>query len=212
MSKATIFIIDDDSAMQDSLNWLLKTVGYQVRAFLSAQEFLDAFTPEMRGCMILDIRLPGMSGLQLQQKMSADGIHLPVIIISGHSDIPMAVKAMQQGAMTFLEKPFRDQELLDSIQNALEQDGKNEKVKKLHKEIKQRLDTLTPRENEILERIVAGDSSRVIGEHFGISVKTVEVHRAHIMEKMQTKNLPKLVHMILSLKTETPFSESELKV
>jgi len=200
MSKATIFIVDDDPAIQESLSWLLETVGYQIRSFLSAQEFLNAFTPEMCGCMILDIRLPGMSGLQLQQKMSADGIRLPVIIISGHGDIPMAVKAMQQGALTFLEKPFRDQELLDSIQDALEQDDKNKKINELNAATEERLSTLTPREKEVLERIVIGDSNRIIGEHCGISVKTVEVHRARVMEKMQAKNLPQLVQMVLSLK------------
>ena len=200
MTDATIFIVDDDPAIQDSLSWLLETVGYSVKAFLSAQAFLDAFTPEMRGCMILDIRLPGMSGLQLQQKMTADGIRLPVIIISGHGDIPMAVKAMQQGALTFLEKPFRDQELLDSIQDALERDDRNRKIDSLREQVRQRLDTLTPREHEVLERIVEGDSSRVIGEFYDISVKTVEVHRAHVMEKMQAKSLPELVQMVLSLR------------
>lgn len=199
MAEPTIFIIDDDPAMRESLSWLIETIGHPVKTFSSAQEFLDAYDPQNPGCMILDVRLPGMSGLQLQQKMQADNINLPVIIISGHGDVPMAVKAMQQGALVFLEKPFRDQELLDNIQNALEKDARNREKDAASASILSRLESLTPREKEVMCLMVTGDSSKEIAQHYGISVKTVDVHRARVMEKMQANSLPELVHMVLSL-------------
>ena len=200
MTEATVFIVDDDPAIRDSLSWLIETIGYPVRSYSSAQEFLDAYDPQMPGCLILDVRLPGMSGLQLQQKMQADNINLPVIIISGHGDVPMAVKAMQQGAQVFLEKPFRDQDLLDNIQEALETDARNREKDFASASILSCIESLTPREKEIMDLMVAGHPNREIAEHCGISVKTVEVHRARVMDKMHTKSLPELVQMVLSLK------------
>ena len=202
MTQPTIFIVDDDPAMRDSLSWLIETIGYPVKVFSSAQEFLDAYQPDNPGCLILDVRLPGMSGLQLQQKMKGDGIHLPVIIISGHGDVPMAVKAMQQGAMVFLEKPFRDQELLDNIQEALVVDEQNRKRDAISSEVQTCVDLLTQREKEVMELMVKGNPSKEIARHCGISVKTIEIHRARVMEKMKASSLPELVHMVLNLQAE----------
>ena len=198
MYKPNIFIVDDDQAMRDSLSWLLETTGHPVKTFISAQEFLAQYD-QSAGCLLLDVRLPGMSGLQLQQKMRDENINLPVIIISGHGDVPMAVKAMQQGALTFLEKPFRDQELLDNIQIALEKDELWRQKETESASVQSRVESLTPREKEVMDIMVQGRSSREIGEYYGISVKTVEVHRGRVMEKMQAGSLPELVRMLLTL-------------
>ncbi|VAW51368.1 Two-component transcriptional response regulator, LuxR family [hydrothermal vent metagenome] len=200
MIDPTIFIVDDDSAMQKSLSWLMETVGHQAKVFSSALEFLETYDPELPGCMILDVRLPGMSGLQLQQKLKDEKINIPVIIISGHGDVPMAVKAMQQGALTFLEKPFRDQDLLDSIQNALEKDVENRENLIVTASIQRCVDNLTPREKDIMERMVVGDANKDIAKYYDISVKTVEVHRGRVMEKMQAHSLPGLVKMALRVR------------
>ncbi len=202
MSHPTIFIVDDDPAMRDSLSWLIETIGYPVELFSSAQDFLDSYRDDAPGCLILDVRLPGMSGLQLQQKMNKENIILPIIIISGHGDVPMAVKAMQQGAQVFLEKPFRDQELLDNIQEALEVDTKNRIKAAVSKEVLDCIGVLTQRENEVMELMVKGNSSKEIAKECGISVKTIEIHRARVMEKMQADSLPELVHMILNLQKD----------
>ncbi|VAW66423.1 Two-component transcriptional response regulator, LuxR family [hydrothermal vent metagenome] len=200
MTEPTIFIVDDDPAMRDSLRWLLETIGHPVKTFENAQEFLDNFDPQAPGCLVLDVRLPGMSGLQLQQKMKADNIALPVIIISGHGDVPMAVKAMQQGALEFHEKPFRDQELLDSIQNALEIDATSRSKNAESAEIQACVNTLTPREKEVMELLILGNPNREVANQCNISVKTVEVHRARIMDKMKANSFPELIHMVLELK------------
>ncbi|VAX00954.1 hypothetical protein MNBD_GAMMA22-979 [hydrothermal vent metagenome] len=202
MLNSTIFIVDDDPAMRDSLSWLLKNIGYTVDVFSSAQEFLERYEPQAAGCMVLDVRLPGMSGLQLQQKMKAEGISLPVIIISGHGDVPMAVKAMQQGALVFLEKPFRDQELLDNIQEALEIDAKYREKDAASKIVREYIESLTQREKEVMQLMVKGDSSKEIAKLCEISVKTVEIHRSRVMEKMQAASLPELVHMTINLQTQ----------
>jgi len=199
MTNPTIFIVDDDPAMRDSLSWLIETIGYPVELFSSAQAFLDSYRPEAPGCLILDVRLPGMSGLQLQQKMNQEKITLPIIIISGHGDVPMAVKAMQQGAQVFLEKPFRDQELLDNIQEALEIDTKNRIKAAVSKEVFGCMETLTQREREVMELMVKGNSSKEIAKECG----TIEIHRARVMEKMTADSLPELVHMILNVQKDT---------
>ncbi len=199
MSNPTIFIVDDDPAMRDSLSWLLKNIGYTVEVFSSAQEFLDNYEQTAPGCLVLDVRLPGMSGIQLQHKMKSENIRLPVIIISGHGDVPMAVKAMQQGALVFLEKPFRDQELLDNIQDALEIDAKYREKDAVSQIIRAYIESLTQRETEVMALMVKGESSKEIAKSCEISVKTVEIHRARVMEKMQANSLPELVHMTINL-------------
>jgi len=197
--EQTVFIVDDDPAVRDALSWMIGTLQHPVEAFESAQDFLDAYKPEKSGCLVLDVRLPGMSGLQLQQKLKQENIQLPVIIITGHGDVPMAVRAMQAGAINFFEKPFRDQEVLDCIQDALQQDTELRENTESHKEVLDRINTLTPREKELMKLMVKGDANKVIASSCGISVKTVEVHRARIMSKMRARSLPALVRDAMSV-------------
>jgi len=193
----TIYIVDDDPAVRDSLHWLIESLGYPVKTFETAQTFLDQYSTETEGCLILDVRLPGMSGLQLQKKLLENGSDLPVIIITGHGDIPMAVRALQIGALHFLEKPFRDQEILDHVQEALEvsQARKTSRIKK--EAIQSRIETLTPREHQIMQDIVSGATNKSIGAKNDISVKTVEIHRTRVMHKMCADSLVDLVKMVL---------------
>ncbi|VAW92306.1 Two-component nitrogen fixation transcriptional regulator FixJ [hydrothermal vent metagenome] len=193
----TIYIVDDDPAVRDSLHWLIESLGYPVKTFETAQTFLDQYSPETEGCLILDVRLPGMSGLQLQKKLLENGSDLPVIIITGHGDIPMAVRALQIGALHFLEKPFRDQEILDHVQEALEvsQARKTTRIKK--EAIQSLIETLTPREYQIMQDIVSGATNKSIGAKNDISVKTVEIHRMRVMHKMRADSLVDLVKMML---------------
>lgn len=196
---ATVYVVDDDPAVRDSLRWLIESLQYPVETFESAQTFLDSYTPVKQGCLVLDVRLPGMSGLQLQKKLSEDGIDLPTVIITGHGDIPMAVRALQAGALHFLEKPFRDQEVLDCVQEALElADSKH--AQRVEKEkILVHMETLTPREHEVMKAIVSGATNKGIAERCEISVKTVEVHRTRVMHKMCADSLPELVKMVLRI-------------
>ena len=203
MSKTpTVYIIDDDPAVRDSLRWLIESLQHPVETFDSAQAFLDRYEPDMRGCLVLDVRLPGMSGLQLQGKLGEMGCDLPVIIITGHGDIPMAVRALQAGALHFLEKPFRDQEILDHVQEALQVAERRHDSRARKEEIMDRIESLTPREYQIMKDIVRGDTNRVIGEKHDISVKTVEVHRTRVMHKMGAGSLPELVRMVLSVEPD----------
>ncbi len=197
--QQTVFIVDDDPAVRDALSWMIGTLQLPVETFESAQDFLDSYDPERPGCLVLDVRLPGMSGLQLQQKLKEENIELPVIIITGHGDVPMAVRAIQAGAVNFFEKPFRDQEVLDCIQEALLQDAQQREHKQNSQRVLARIATLTPREKEIMKLMVRGDSNKMIAANCGISVKTVEVHRARIMDKMQARSLPILVRDAMSV-------------
>ncbi len=198
-NEQTVFIVDDDPAVRDALSWMIGTLQHPVETFESAQAFLDVYDAEKPGCLVLDVRLPGMSGLQLQQKLKEENIQLPVIIITGHGDVPMAVRAMQTGALNFFEKPFRDQEVLDCIQEALQQDAHLRENTESNKEVIERINTLTPREKELMKLMVNGDANKVIATTCGISVKTVEVHRARIMSKMQARSLPALVRDVMSV-------------
>ena len=195
----TVYVIDDDPALRDSLRWLIESLQHPVETFESAQEFLDSYKPGSSGCLLLDVRLPGMSGLQLQKKLNEMQADFPVIIITGHGDVPMAVRALQAGAMHFLEKPFRDQELLDCVQEALELDARNRNQQTVRQTIMDHIEKLTPREYEIMKDIVQGNTNKAIGENHGISVKTVEVHRTRVMSKMEAGSLPELVRMVLTV-------------
>ncbi|HHH44092.1 MAG TPA: response regulator transcription factor [Gammaproteobacteria bacterium] len=200
---ATVFIVDDDPAVRDSLRWLIESLQHPVEVFESAQDFLDSHTRKQPGCLVLDVRLPGMSGLQLQGKLREEGVDLPIIIITGHGDVPMAVRALQAGALHFLEKPFRDQEILDCVQEALELSS-NRFASRLHKkQIMNRIETLTPREYQVMKDIVAGHTNRSIGEKHDISTKTVEIHRTRVMHKMEADTLPDLVKMVLAVDPES---------
>jgi FixJ family two-component response regulator len=197
--RPTIFIVDDDSAVRDALKLLLRSVGQAVETFGSGQEFLDAYGEDRAGCLVLDIRMPGMSGLELQQKLNERHSILPIIFITGHGDVPMAVEAMQAGAVDFIQKPFRDQDLIDRINQALEKDSNNRAALGERNDIRRRLETLTPREREVLDLVVHGKANKVIAGDLKLSQRTVEIHRARVMEKMQASSLAHLVRMVLEV-------------
>jgi len=199
-STPTVFVVDDDDAMRASLCWLIGSVDLNVEAYGSAAEFLESYD-QRPGCMVLDIRMPGMSGLELQNELKARGIGLPVIFITGHGDVPMALKAVKAGALDFFEKPFSHQELLDRIQEALTADAEARRERAARKRIAVRWEALTAREREVTDLLVAGHANRAIAAQLGISVRTVEVHRAHVMEKMKTDSLASLVQMVLRLRS-----------
>jgi len=200
-SPATVFVVDDDEAVRDSLALLLRSVELAVATFSSANEFLDSYDPAAPGCLILDVRLPGMSGLELQQRLADDGADLPIVFITGHGDVPMAVRAMRRGAVDFLQKPFSDQELLDRVQQALAEQSQRRQQSESKAEIAQRIRSLTPREHEVMELIVEGLANKVIANRLGTSQRTVEVHRASVMRKMQADSVARLVHLVFAADT-----------
>src|SRR5215472_8700410 len=195
----TVFVVDDDEGVRNSLRFLLKSVGLQTQTLASATEFLDTYKPSVPGCLVLDVRMPGMSGLELQQQLNLRGAVIPVIFITGHGDVPMAVEAMQQGAFDFLQKPFRDQDLIDRIQRALERDGRNRAALDQHTRIRERLDSLTPREREVLALMTRGKPNKIMAAELGVSQRTVEIHRARVMEKSGAASLAQLVRMVMDL-------------
>lgn len=194
-----VHVVDDDPAIRSSLKWLIESVNLKVRTYGSAQEFLDAYEPDDPGCLVLDVRMPGMSGLDLQEVLNGRGIRIPVIILTGYGDVPMAVRAMKNGAVDFLEKPVSDQVLLDHIQQALAQDVENQRQQAEQNEIRERLARLTPREKEVMDLVVEGFSSRQIAENLGVSFKTIEAHRSKIMKKTEAKSVSQLIRMTMSL-------------
>jgi len=196
---ATVFVVDDDEAVRGSMKLLLKTLDLPAQTFASAQEFLAAFDAGRRGCLVLDIRMPGMSGLELQEELNARGAMLPIIFITGHGDVPMAVEAMQRGAMDFLQKPFRDQDLLDRITKALEKDRAGRELLGNRERIGVRIATLTPREREVMAFVTQGKANKVIAADLNLSQRTVEIHRAHVMEKMGANSLAHLVRMVIEV-------------
>lgn len=198
-ARPTVFIVDDDTAVRDALKFLLRSVGHPVEAFASAQDFLDAYRDDRPGCLVLDIRMPGMSGLELQEKLVERRSIVPIIFITGHGDVPMAVEAMQAGAMDFIQKPFRDQDLLDRINQALEKDATNRAALGELNVIRERLASLTPREREVMDLVVHGKANKVIAGDLDLSQRTVEIHRARVMEKMQASSLAHLVRMVIEV-------------
>jgi FixJ family two-component response regulator len=196
---ATIFVVDDDDVMRRALGALLSTVGYKTVLFALPGEFLARFKADEPGCLILDIRMPEMSGLEVQQQLNRLGAMLPVIFITGHGDVPMAVQAMKEGAFHFIQKPFRDQELLDHINHALQLDRDNRKDLGLRAEVQRRLETLTPREKQVMDLVVEGQANKVVAIDLGLSERTVEIHRAKVMEKMGARSVAHLVKMNLTL-------------
>jgi len=202
MDACKVYIIDDAEEVRSAITLLMESVGLDVLAFHSADDFLNNYRTDFEGCILLDVRMPGMSGLDLQEKLNEMGNAPPVIIISGHGDIPMAVKAVQAGAINFVEKPFNEQELLDSVHRAFKVDslqrGKNVKVDA----IKEKIDTLTKRENEVLYAITAGKRNKVIASDLNISLSTVEAHRGHVMQKMEAKSLSDLMRMVIYVENE----------
>lgn len=198
-TEPTVFIIDDDQEVREAIELLMKSVGLATRSFTSAQDYLDQFDPGLAGCLVLDVRMKGMSGLDLQERLGREPIHPPVIIITGHGDVPMAVRAVRAGAIDFIEKPFHDQTLLDAVHRAFDQDADNRGEASRLADIQERLTRLTPREREILEQVVAGKRNKVIAADLGISQSTVEAHRAKVMEKMEAHSLSDLMRMTLAV-------------
>ena len=196
---ATVSIVDDDDAGRESLRWLIESVGLKVEAYASPIEFLEQFDGSLPGCLVIDIRLPKISGLDVLQTVRERGIETPAIMITAFGDVPMAVRAMKNGAVDFLQKPFNDQELLDRIQQSIEDDGRLREIDRERSEIRNRLDKLTTREREVLDRLVQGKQNKQIAREMDISPKTVEAHRAKVMEKMSAESLVKLVQMVTSL-------------
>ena len=195
--EPTVFVVDDDEAMRRSLKWLIESTGMRVQTFDSADAFLRAYAPGWAGCLLLDVRMPGMSGLELQAYLARADHRLPVVIITGHGDVSMAVKAMQAGALDFIEKPFHDEDLLRSIRRAVEADNQTRAERSQHAAVLARLEELTPREHEVMELVAAGMSNKEIATSLGVSAKTVEAHRAKVMDKMRATSLADLVRMAL---------------
>ena len=190
-----VFVIDDDRMIRDGLQSLIRSVGLRVETFASAQDFLGTKRPDTPACLVLDVRMPGLSGLDLQMKLRDDGIPIPIIFITGHGDIPMSVRAMKEGAHEFLTKPVRGQDLLDAVQKALVSDRELRQERREANEIHARFESLTPREKEVLELVVAGLLNKQIADQLGMSELTVKTHRAHVMEKTQAESLAHLVRM-----------------
>jgi RNA polymerase sigma factor (sigma-70 family) len=200
-TKPTIFIVDDDASIRESTAMMLRSVGFHVKTFVSAQDFLKANLQEGLGCLILDVRMPGISGLALQEKLVSEKTPLPVIFITGHGTVPMSVRAMKAGAVDFLQKPFEEQDLLDAINRAISQQREQKSKKDEADKLQQGIKALTPREYQVFSLLVTGMANKEIAYKLGISERTVKAHRAQIMEKMNAGSLADLVHFAERLKT-----------
>ena len=197
--QSTVLVVDDDASVREALSDLFQSVGLMVEVYASAQEFLKNERPEGPGCLVLDVRLPGKSGLDFQQELSAADINLPIVFLTGHGDIPMSVRAMKAGAVEFLTKPFREQDLLDAVQTAIERDRVNREDQKLVAMLRQRFASLTPREQSILALVVAGRRNKQIAFEIGTSEVTVKVHRTNLMRKLQASSMADLIMMATKL-------------
>lgn len=193
----TVFVVDDDPAMRDSLRWLIESTGLQVETFADAHTFLARIRPDLPGCLVLDVRMPGLSGLELQTELARRGVGLPTIVVTGHAEVPMAVRAVKAGAIDFIEKPFSDQLLLDRVRQGIDMDRRERDGRERRGEVLRRLGLLTQREREVLDLVVAGRANKEIAVALRVSPKTVEVHRAHVMEKMQASSVAELVRLTL---------------
>jgi FixJ family two-component response regulator len=202
--KPVVFVIDDDASLRESLTSLLRSVGLRVQTFGSGAEFLRSKLPDIASCLVLDVRLPGLSGLDFQTELARTGIQMPVIFITGHGDIPMTVRAMKAGAVEFLAKPFRDQELLDAVQLGLERDRTRRQSESALSDLRARLATLTPREQEIMAMVTAGLMNKQIAGDLGVSEVTIKVHRGNVMRKMDAHSLADLVRMADALGLRRP--------
>ena len=204
--EPVVFVVDDDEAVRTSLKALVESVGFRSEAYDSAQAFLAAYNAEQPGCLVLDVRMRGMSGLELQEELLKRNISLPIIIVTGHGDIPMAVRAMRAGAVDFIEKPYRDQALLDRIQQAIDRDHTVRAEHQERRSIQERLGQLTPRERDVLDLVMSGKINKQIAADLGVSLRAVESHRAKVMERMGAGSVAELVQMVM--KAKTPASQS----
>lgn len=205
-----VYIIDDDHAMVESLTWIIESLGLKVKTYTRAQDFLDEYDPQQHGCLLLDVRMPGMSGPELQSKLNEHGSPiLPIIFISGHGDVPLAVRVMKAGAIDFLTKPFNDQVLIESINKALRTDKSNREKRQECAQARAKFSLLSPREVQVLQGIVAGKPNKIISAELNISLKTVEAHRASVMKKMGVKSVPELVKLVLTNRIEEEAVEEE---
>ena len=197
--NSTVYIVDDDQAIRHAMELLMRSVGLDYEIFHSGDDFLSSHSNDRAGCLVLDIRMPGLGGLELQDKLNDLGSTLPIIFITGHGDVPMAVEAMQKGAIDFIQKPFRDQELLDRISDALKTDQERRSEREEKAEVQGRVEKLTNREREVMELVVTGKPNKVIAYELGVSQRTVEIHRARVMEKMEARSLADLVRMQMAI-------------
>lgn len=194
--RMTVFVVDDEADVRDSLRYLLESADFRVETYASAGDFLDAYTPDTSGVLVLDLRMAGMSGLELQQALRAKQYEIPIIVLTGHGDVPLAVQAMKDGAMEFLQKPINDHVLIDCIRNASRIDEQNRRRKAEHDAILKRIASLTPRQKQVMDLVVAGKSSKRIADELCVAVKTIEVHRKFILAKMKAESTVDLVTMV----------------
>lgn len=194
--QAKIFVVDDDQAMCESMRWLIESVGMEVHTYNSAQKFLNEFDRTVPGCLLLDVRMPGMGGLELQKQLNDQGSKMPIIFVTGHGDVPMAVRAMKSGATEFLNKPFNDQILLDAINKAVASDVKRRSEESEREEVMENMAKLTARELDVLRLIVQGKPTKVIAADLELSVKTVDLHRAHILQKMEVRTISGVMYLV----------------
>jgi two-component system, LuxR family, response regulator FixJ len=197
--QPVVHVVDDDEAVRDSISMLLDTVGIAHTVYASAVEFLKAYNDHFRGCLVLDIRMPEMTGLQLQEELNRRNVALPIIFITGHGDIPMAVEAMRRGALDFIRKPFGEDDLLERIKDALAQDAVVQVARSADAELRERFESLSPREHEVFTRVADGQANKFVAIELGISERTVEIHRAQVMKKMGARTLAQLVRMKIDL-------------
>jgi len=197
--RGTVYVVDDDEAVRDSVSLLLETAGQTISSFESATAFLEAFDPKMHGCLVLDIRMPGLSGIELQAKLIEMGVYMPIIFITGHGDIPMAVEAMRKGAVNFIRKPFGENELLEGVHEALNLDMDQQANRANLDEAQMLIEKLTPREFEVFGRVASGQANKVVAIELGISERTVEIHRGQVMHKTHSRSLADLVRLNLCM-------------
>jgi FixJ family two-component response regulator len=204
MQPPLAYVVDDDAGVRASLRSLLKSVGIPAVTYASAQEFLASYHPAQPGCLLLDVRMPGMNGLELQIELNLRGAMIPVIFLTGHGDVPMAVEAMQHGAFDFLQKPYREQALLDSVQRAMARDRVNREALEELDRIRTRLSSLTARERQVLDLMMQGTSNKALATQLSLSQRTVEIHRAHVMDKMAAYSIAQLVRMVIEVEEPAP--------